>query len=395
MSQVQESVALSIVSSSSVHRGVKWLSDMFDKRRFYWGFARSLMILRLAVLLSYLAANGQMQGADSLVKRLKKLDRNKDGKLARDEAPKSFRRFKFDIADRNRDGLLDAQELNRVSEKLAAKKKAAPVKTAKQIVPVNGKMRMARNIVFQKDNGASNGRNRLDLYLPRDKKEFPVIFWIHGGGLHSGDKSKIADVAARFVAEGIGVASTNYRLYPEVQHPMHIEDVATAFAWVHKNIAAHDGDPQKIFVVGGSAGGYLAALLSLDETYLKNKGLTRRDICGSIPISGLMNVSRVGAARRKGVWGNISATHRSASPLYHATKNAPPILILYAEHDTTDRQHQNEAMFAALKKSGHQDVAIHELKNRTHNNIRSNLVNQKDPGAGHILKFISRLSKRD
>ena len=71
-----------------------------------------------------------------------------------------------------------------------------------------------------------------------------------------------------------------------------------------------------------------------------------------------MDVSRVGAARRKGVWGEKASTHRLASPLHYARRDAPPLLLLHAEHDTPDRRQQNQAMFVALKKAGHPDVAI-------------------------------------
>ncbi len=350
-----------------------------------------MTVFRVVALLGLLASTAPMLGADTLSKRLKKMDRDGDGNLSREEAPKSFRKFKFDLADRNKDGLLDARELNRVYDKLAAKKKATPEKPSKAVAPVPGKMTVIRDIVYRKDKGPSKGRNRLDLYLPRNKKGFPVLFWIHGGGLHSGDKSKIADVAGRFVAEGIGVVSANYRLYPEAKYPMQIEDVAAAFSWVHRNIAGRDGDPEKLFVAGGSAGGHLAALLTLNETFLEKHGLTDKAIRGAIPISGLMDVSRVGAARRNGVWGEKGSTHRLASPLHHARRDAPPLLLMHAEHDTHDRRQQNKAMFDALKKAGQSDVTIHELKDRTHNSIRPNLVGRNDPGAKHILKFIRRL----
>ena len=127
------------------------------------------------------------------------------------------------------------------------------------------------------------------------------------------------------------------------------------------------------------------------DAFLKKRGLTSGAIRGAIPISGLMDVSRVGAARRKGVWGEKASTHRLASPLHHARRDASPLLLLHAEHDTPDRRQQNQAMFVALKKAGHPDVGIHELKDRTHNSIRPNLVGRNDPGSRHILKFIRRL----
>ena len=351
--------------------------------------------IRLSALFNIFLLLSPFLNAEEFNERIKKLDRNRDGKLSRAEAPTSLRNFKFDHADHNRDGYLDEREMEWVSKKLAAKKQGNVAKPLNPVVPETGEIMVVRDFVYRKDKEAAKGRNKLDLYLPSGKKGFPMLFWIHGGGLHSGDKSKIATVAGRFVAEGIGVVSANYRLYPEAKYPTQIEDVAVAFAWVHRNIAQHGGAPGKIFVAGGSAGGHLAALLALDESFLKKHGLSSSSIRGVIPISGMMDVSRVGGARLKGVWGEKRSTHRLASPLYHARKDAPPMLFLYAEHDTADRRQQNKVMFEALKQVAHPDVAIHELKDRTHNSIRPNLVDRNDPGARHLLGFISRLAKRD
>ena len=301
--------------------------------------------IRFIVLLFALSLPGSTLIADSFVERLQKLDRNGDGQLSRGEAPKSFRKFKFDHADRNKDGFLDKREMDWVSEKLAGKKQATPAKPSEPVAPEAGRMTVVRDIVYRKDDNATKGRNKLDIYLPRGRTGYPV----------------------------------------------QIEDVADAFAWVHRNIAKRGGDPEKLFVSGGSAGGHLTALLTLNDAFLKKRGLTSGAICGAIPISGLMDVSRVGAARRKGVWGEKASTHRLASPLHHARRDAPPLLLLHAEHDTPDRRQQNQAMFVALKKAGHPNVAIHELKDRTHNSIRPNLVGRNDTGARHILKFIWRL----
>ncbi len=57
-----------------------------------------------------------------------------------------------------------------------------------------------------------------------------------------------------------------YRLSPKVQHPVYIEDAAAAVAWTFRNIASYGGDPDKIFVTGISAGGYLTAMVGLDKT---------------------------------------------------------------------------------------------------------------------------------
>ena len=329
--------------------------------------------------------------AGALPEKFAKRDRNEDGKLSREEVPASFSRFKFAQADRNKDGFLDAKELERVAGKLAAKEQPNPAEPIDPVIPKAEAIRIFSDITYRKDAKDTKGWNKLDLYLPRTKG-FATLVWIHGGGLHGGDKSKISTVARRFVAEGYGVASVNYRLYPEAKYPTQITDVAQAFAWVHANIAGKGGDPEKLFVAGGSAGGHLTALLATDQSRLNKHGLGGRHIRGAIAISALMDVSRVGAERRRSIWGNDSGAYSAASPLHHADAKSPAMLLLHAEHDTADRRAQNHAMHDALKKAGHPDVSIHGLKDRTHNNIRPILAGEDDPGAKLMLAFLKKHS---
>ena len=129
--------------------------------------------IRFIVLPFALSLPGSTLIADSFVERLQKLDRNGDGQLSREEAPKSFRKFKFDQADRNKDGFLDKREMDWVSEKLAGKKQATPAKPSEPVVPEAGRMTVVRDIVSRKDDSATKGRNKLDIYLPRGKTGYP------------------------------------------------------------------------------------------------------------------------------------------------------------------------------------------------------------------------------
>ncbi len=347
--------------------------------------------MKTAIITVALAMAFSPISADSLPEKFARRDRNKDKKLSREEVPESFSRFKFAQADRNKDGFLDATELEQVAKKLADKEKNTASVPIGPVTPATGTIRVIRDIPYRKLPGGTKDLNKLDLYLPR-AKGFAMLIWIHGGGLHGGDKSNINEVARRFVAEGYGVASLNYRLYPEAKYPAQIEDVALAFSWIHANISGKGGDPEKLFVAGGSAGGHLSALLATDPSRLNKHGLGTVNIRDAIAISALMDVSRVGAARRNSIWGNDPKIYQEASPLHHAGAKSPAMLLLHAEHDTDDRRAQNQAMHDALKKAGHPDVKIHELKDRTHNNIRPNLAGADDPGAGLILAFLKRQS---
>src|SRR3954470_18803016 len=116
-------------------------------------------------------------------------------------------------------------------------------------------------------------RQVLDVYSPPNAKNLPVVFWIHGGGWQTGDKSEVQIKPQAFTDKGFVFVSTNYRLLPAVDMATIVRDVAKAIRWVHDHIAEHGGDPKRILVMGHSAGAQLAALLCTDERYLKAEGV--------------------------------------------------------------------------------------------------------------------------
>src|SRR5262249_51032891 len=93
-------------------------------------------------------------------------------------------------------------------------------------------------------------KHRLDLYLPRGRKDFPVLFFVHGGAWSYGDKNSpfglYKNFARYWASQGVGTVVTNYRLSPGVMHPEHMKDVARAFAWTHKNIQRYHGRADQV-----------------------------------------------------------------------------------------------------------------------------------------------------
>ena len=184
------------------------------------------------------------------------------------------------------------------------------------------------DIAYREGKDADPSKHKLDLFLPKGRKDFPVLFFVHGGGWTTGDRKLYGQFGRVFAARGIGTVVISYRLSPQVQHPAHIEDVARAFAWTHKNIGKYGGRADQIFVTGQSAGGHLAALLATNETYLKAENLGLKDIKGAMPMSGIY-LFRPGWLDR--VIGSGPEAADNASPLNHVSENSPPFLILYAE----------------------------------------------------------------
>ena len=188
-------------------------------------------------------------------------------------------------------------------------------------------------------------------------------------------------------------AVVNYRLSPAVTHPAHVQDAAASFAWVKRHVKEYGGDPDRVFAVGYSAGGYLAALLSTDPRYLAAHGLSPRDIRGTVPVSAFYRVEGRGVApdRDKSVWGTDRNTWVDASPAHHLRGNTPPpMLILYADQDEDWRRQQNVEAAAAMKAAGHARVEIAMIPDRNHATIWARVGAENDETATRIIRFASR-----
>jgi acetyl esterase/lipase len=149
------------------------------------------------------------------------------------------------------------------------------------------------DVTYYAGPGADRVRHRLDLFLPRGLRDYPVVLLVHGGAWVFGDNRccGLYLAAGEFLASrGIGAVLPNYRLSPGVKHPEHVKDVARAFAWARAHLAEYGGCPGRVFLAGHSAGGHLVSLLATDEKYLQAEGLSTADIKGVISVSGVYRI---------------------------------------------------------------------------------------------------------
>jgi acetyl esterase/lipase len=241
------------------------------------------------------------------------------------------------------------------------------------------------NLAYYDGADADPVRHRLDVYYPKGQKDYPVLFFVHGGAWRFGNKDMYAALGNTFAKNGVGVVITNYRLSPKVQHPGHIEDVARAFAWAHKNVGTYGGRSDQLFVCGHSAGGHLVALLATDESYLKAHGLSLKDIKGAIPMSGVYVVSPL----LQEAFGKDTAVHKKASPQTHVQGNHPPALIIYADKDYLTIDTMSEQFCKKLKDNKCQAATL-KVADRTHITIIvSFAANEGDPATQAVLQFIA------
>lgn len=250
-------------------------------------------------------------------------------------------------------------------------------------------------------------RQVLDIYAPAKAKNCPVIFWIHGGGWVTGDKTDVQIKPRVFNQRGYVFVSTNYRLLPTVEMQTLTEDVAKALGWVHKNIARYGGDPNRIFVMGHSAGAQLAALLSTDEHYLKAEGVPFTSLKGCVPVDGdTYDIPAMIEATETRLrlhdlplpkfghrlkFGNDPEKHAGFSAVNHIAKdkNIPPFLILYVA-ERPDNEAQSKRLAAVLKKAN-VPAALFGAKDTHHKKLSADLGLPDDPATKKLFDFLAPL----
>lgn len=255
-----------------------------------------------------------------------------------------------------------------------------------------------------------HARHVLDIYSPPGAKSAPVLFWIHGGGWQTGDKTSVQEKPRLFVEKGFVFVSTNYRLLPEVTMGDLTRDIAKSLAWVHRHIAEHGGDPQRIIVGGHSAGAQLAALICTDDRYLRAEGVPFSVLKGCIPVDGdtydVPAIIETAETRRRvhgqpqatfghrEKFGNDPAKHRDFSAVTHVAKGKgiPPFLIVYvANHPDNSAQAQRLRM--TLDTAG-VPVKLYGGKETSHTKINADLGVAGDPGTKAVMEFVSGVLAR-
>jgi acetyl esterase/lipase len=253
-------------------------------------------------------------------------------------------------------------------------------------------------------------RQVLDVYSPPGAKGRPVVFWIHGGGWQTGDKSSVQAKPRAFTDKGFVFVSTSYRLLPHVDMETIVRDIARSIRWVHDHIAEYGGDPRRLFVMGHSAGAQLAALVCTDDRYLKAEGVSLAILKGCVPVDGdtydVPAIIETAETRRRvhGLpqatyghrekFGNDPAKHRDFSAVTHVArdKGIPPFLIMHvAEHPDTGAQAQR---LAGVLKGAGVPVRVFGARESTHNRINAALGLPDDPGTKALFEFVDEALKK-
>lgn len=224
---------------------------------------------------------------------------------------------------------------------------------------------------------------KLDLYLPSEAKQPPLVVWIHGGGWKAGSKSNCP--VSWLTDDGYAVASISYRLTDKAIFPAQIHDCKASIRWLRANAEKYGYGTAKIAVSGSSAGGHLAALVGTSGDVKELEGTVGGNLDRSSRVGAVVDfygatdfvlrsktqphrANEEGSVVYRLLGGGADKKvelAKQASAAFHVTKDDPPFLVFHGGNDKTVLIDQSERINEVYTKAG-LPIALHVLKGSGH-----------------------------
>ena len=189
----------------------------------------------------------------------------------------------------------------------------------------------------------------LDIYAPHGATTNgaadapPVAVFFYGGSWEEGRRRWYRYVGEALASHGVIVVIPDYRKFPNVRFPAFMDDAANATKWTLDHIAEFGGDPKRVFVMGHSAGGHIAALLACDKRYLAKVGLTPSDLAGMIGLAGAYAFLPYVDDEAE-IFGDDPKGRYDSQPINFVDGDEPPMLLLQGLDDDEVTPNNAEVM---------------------------------------------------
>jgi len=206
------------------------------------------------------------------------------------------------------------------------------VATAQTSPPITSK----QDVIYGRVEGSAL---LADLAYPERGDRLPAIISVHGGRWRAGNRTDASSIkVGQWAAFGFFAMSIDYRLVGGSPAPAPYQDLLCAIRWVHAHAADYRIDPDRIYLIGQSAGGHMVSLVATigDGPYKRAGGwdTARSDVRAVISVAGAYDLNTLS-------WGNlwtpvneeVEAARRAASPLAHVTSATKPILVIHSDDD--------------------------------------------------------------
>jgi acetyl esterase/lipase len=215
-----------------------------------------------------------------------------------------------------------------------------------------GKLGAAHDVVRTPDIAFDAGHGlALDVYAPRTADQAPVVVFFYGGSWESGKRGWYRYVGDALASNGIVAVVPDYRKYPEVRFPEFVRDGARAVAWARAHAREFGGDPSRLFVMGHTAGGQIAALLAVDKRYLAEVDMQPRELAGMVGLAGAYAFLPFAEAESR-IFGSDRQSLHDSQPIEFVDGDEPPLLLLQGADDGEVPPASAEAMAARARAAG-------------------------------------------
>lgn len=260
----------------------------------------------------------------------------------------------------------------------------SPIKVLNSLVPENG-----YELVSAVEYG-TNARQKLDIYLPKAADKYAplkkVIIFYYGGNWDSGERADYKFAAEALVGHGYIVVIPDYRVYPELLFPGFMADPVSAAKWVKTNIKKYNGDANKVFLAGHSAGAHIAVMMAINPEYLAEASLKPNDFAGVIGLAGPYDFLPLKSDRLKTIFGPEAEQWKS-QPINFVDGKSPPIFLAIGMKDGTVWP-RNTYNLAKKIKGKNGLVEVHEFASYGHVDMVAKLAKPLR-GNGELLKSVT------
>jgi acetyl esterase/lipase len=256
------------------------------------------------------------------------------------------------------------------------------------------------DLLVQKDiRYGEHERNLVDVYRPRGVENAPVLVYVHGGGYSTGDRDLCplvyANVPTYFARNGLLAMSATYRLAPEAAWPSGAEDMRALVGWIRKNARANGGNPDRLFLMGHSAGATHVATYAFDARFQPPEG---HGLAGIVLVSGRYRLrwdpDDPSLDSIRDYFGRDPNLYESRSVVTHVPGSDVEAMLVIAERDQTNLVETSGELFTALCRRD-EGRCPRFLQLRHHNHLSEVLhINTGDELLGReILDFVALRSK--
>jgi acetyl esterase/lipase len=198
---------------------------------------------------------------------------------------------------------------------------------------------------------APGPRHTLDIYVPaKSDRAPPVVVFFYGGGWKSGDRAMYRFVGRSLAACGALTVIPDYRVWPETGFPGFLQDAAAAVAFARKETPRLGGDPSRLFLMGHSAGAYIATMLALDPEWLAGAGVDQRSaLAGVIGLAGPYDFLPLKDPVLAEIFAPVGPR---TQPITFAANAKAPMLLAAGDADTTVYPANSLRLSARVREAG-------------------------------------------